>query len=156
MALQRRIPCEGHEEAHRIRGEAENEQLLNCPELISAARFARPSSWGMGETQLIVSALFPPTQRGSPWPGQWEEMQNFLEEEGRHLDFMFHQDDFQQREAHLQIKWWFGVAKMLKSITVTFISISEALWFLTRGKETHIKMWWLGNEKRRGGKNLLL
>lgn len=110
----------------------------------------------MDEIQLIVSALLPLSKFESPWPGQCEEMQNFLEEAVQHLDFMFHQDDFQQREAHLQIKLWFWVAKIVKSITVTFIFISEALWFLTRGKETHIKMWWLGNEKRRGEKNLLL
>lgn len=94
----------------------------------------------MDGTQLIVSALLPLSKCGRPWPGQCEEMQNFLEEEGQHLDCMFHRDDFQQREAHLQIALWFGAAKMLKSITVTFISISEALWFLTRGKEMHIKM----------------
>lgn len=79
-----------------------------------------------------------------------------FEEDGRHLDFMFLHDDFQQGEAHLQIKLWCWVAKILKSITVIFIFTSEALWFLNTGKEMHIKMWWLGNEKRKGEKNLLL
>lgn len=58
----------------------------------------------MDETQLIVSALLPLPKLERPWPGQCAEMQNFLEEADQHLDFMFHQDDFQQREAHLQIK----------------------------------------------------
>lgn len=46
------------------------------------------------------------------------------------------------------------MANIRESLTALFIFVSDALWCLTTGKETHIKLCWLANEKR--GKNLLL
>lgn len=102
----------------------------------------------MDEVQLILPALLHASQVSKalalPGWGDAEKISSDLkaafEEEGRHMDFTFHQDDFQQGEEHLQIKFWCWVAKILKLIAVIIVFISGALWFPTSGKETHIKM----------------
>lgn len=82
------------------------------------------SSWGMNEVQLILSTLLhiALASKSLALPVQEDaerissNLKTASEEEGGHLKSMFHQDDFQQGEARLQINLCHWVAKILKSL----------------------------------------